>query len=157
MLASWCYLWTPLCPHSFFTTAYIVIICGRRVMASVQDIKIAETLLMLIMLWNEFNTLKLSFHVSNFTIEFSIFSVKAGWIAEMLFMLFFACMLLCNRWNIAEYEAYWLMEIPITNPRGTCWPFLLLKWYVQINQPWLLFFPNKYKEKFVILQSIGII
>ena len=26
--------------------------------------------------------------------------------------------LLCNRQNIAEYEAYWLMGVPIINPWG---------------------------------------
>jgi len=35
----------------------------------------------------------------------SVFAVIAGWIAEMLYMLFFT--------NIAEYEAYWLMCVPI--------------------------------------------
>ena len=39
---------------------------------------------------------------------FSVFSVMAGWIAEILFMLLFA-ILLCNGQNIAEYEAYWVM------------------------------------------------
>ena len=43
---------------------------------------------------------------------FSVFSVMAGWIAEMLFML----ILLCNGQNIAEYEAYWLIGVPIINP-----------------------------------------
>jgi len=33
--------------------------------------------------------------------------------AEMLFMLFFAYILLCNGQNIAEYEVYWLMGFPI--------------------------------------------
>jgi len=37
-----------------------------------------------------------------FTSIFFIFSVMAGWIAEMLFMLFF--------------EAYWPMGVPIINP-----------------------------------------
>jgi len=44
---------------------------------------------------------------------FSVFSVMARWIVEMLFfMLFFAC----NGQNIAEYEAYWLMGVSIINP-----------------------------------------
>ena len=46
---------------------------------------------------------------------FSIFSVMAGWIAEMLFMLFLAYIAM----NIADYKAYWLMGAPIINPRGT--------------------------------------
>jgi len=50
-------------------------------MASVRDIKIAEALLILCL----------------------AYYVMAEWIAEMLFMLFFAC----NRQKIAEYEAYW--------------------------------------------------
>jgi len=50
--------------------------------------------------------------------KFSVFSLMAGWIAEMLFMLFFACIavLLCNGQNIAEYEVYWLMGVPAINP-----------------------------------------
>jgi len=38
----------------------------------------------------------------------------AGWIAEMLFTLFFAYILLCK--GIAKYEAYWLIGVPIINP-----------------------------------------
>ena len=45
---------------------------------------------------------------------FSIFSVMAEWIAEILFMLFF--ILLCNGQTIAEYKAYWLMGAPTINP-----------------------------------------
>jgi len=38
----------------------------------------------------------------------------AGWIAaEMLFMLFFAYI---AGQNIAKYEAYWLIGVPIINP-----------------------------------------
>jgi len=36
----------------------------------------------------------------------------ARWIAEMLFVLFFAYI----AQNIAEHEAYWLMGVPIINP-----------------------------------------
>ena len=38
----------------------------------------------------------------------------AGWIAEMLFMLFFFLLiLLCNGQNIAKYEAYCLIGVTI--------------------------------------------
>ena len=49
---------------------------------------------------------------------FSVFSVKAEWIAEMLLMLFFffLLILLCNGQNIAKYEAYWLIGVPKINP-----------------------------------------
>ena len=60
------------------------------------------------------------FHIwgTHFTIIFSVFSIIAGWMADMLFMLFFAykCILLCNGKKIAKYEAYWLMGVPIINP-----------------------------------------
>jgi len=46
-----------------------------------------------------------------FTSESSIFSVMAGWIAEVLFMLFYAYAAV----NIAVCEAYWLMGFPIIN------------------------------------------
>jgi len=39
----------------------------------------------------------------------------AGWIAEILFMLFFAYTAVYEH-NIAEYEAYWLISVPIINP-----------------------------------------
>ena len=48
---------------------------------------------------------------ARFTSIFSVFSVKAGWIAEMLFLF----ILLYNGQNMAEYEAYWLMGVPIIN------------------------------------------
>ena len=51
-----------------------------------------------------------------FTSIFSVFSVMAGWVAEIPFMLFFGySILLCNGQNIAEYEVYWLMGAPIIN------------------------------------------
>ena len=48
----------------------------------------------------------------HFTSMLSVFSLMAGWIAEILFML----ILLCNRQNIAEYKVYWLMGVPIIDP-----------------------------------------
>jgi len=51
-----------------------------------------------------------------FTSIFSLFSEMAGWIAGILFMLFFAYILLCNEHNKAEYEAYWLISVPIIHP-----------------------------------------
>jgi len=38
----------------------------------------------------------------------------AGWIAEMLFMLFFTYIAV-NGQNMAEYQSYWLMGVPIIN------------------------------------------
>jgi len=42
----------------------------------------------------------------------STFSVMDGWIAEVLFLLYFAYIFLCNGLNINEYEAHWLMGFP---------------------------------------------
>ena len=42
----------------------------------------------------------------------------AGYIAEILFMLFFAYIAV-NGQNIAEYDTYWLIGFPIINLRGT--------------------------------------
>ena len=71
-------------------------------MASMQDIKIAEALLILYlayysMLWNEFDIAeiealwlsRIKIWGVRFTSLFSVFSVMAGWIAKMLFILFF--------------------------------------------------------------------
>ena len=46
------------------------------------------------------------------TSESPVFFIMALWIAKMLFMVFFAC-IVCNGQNITEYEAYWLMGVPI--------------------------------------------
>ena len=67
----------------------------------------------------------------------------AGWIAEILFMLFFAYIAVYNGQNIAEYEAYWLVGVPIINPWGACQPFFLLMRYAQINQLKLCFQKSK--------------
>jgi len=45
---------------------------------------------------------------ARFTSVFSVFSVMAGWIAEILFMLVY-------KRNKAEYEANWLISVPIIN------------------------------------------
>ena len=48
-------------------------------------------------------------------------SVMAGWIAEILH----AVLCLCNKHNIAEYEANWLISVPIINYWGTHQLFFL--------------------------------
>ena len=69
------------------------------VMASVRDIQIAEALLTLCLAYYvEFNIAEIEAlwlsHIEiwdvRFTSIFSVFSVMAGWIAEILSMLFFA-------------------------------------------------------------------
>ena len=83
------------------------------------EIKIAETLFTAIMLWNEFKSSEIEalwlscikIWGARFTSESFVFSVMAVWIAEVLFMF----ILLCNRQNIAAYEAYWFMGFPIIN------------------------------------------
>jgi len=42
-----------------------------------------------------------------------------GWMdCRDTFCAVFLLILLCNRQNIAEYKAYWLMDAPIINPLG---------------------------------------
>ena len=79
-------------------------ICSRHAVASVQDIKIVEALLILRLAYyvyyeTSLTLLKLKhdgFHVSryvcgvHYTSIFSVFSIMASWIAEMHFMLSFA-------------------------------------------------------------------
>jgi len=89
-------LWSPI----LSSQPCKVMICGRHVMASVQDIKIAGALLILCLayyvmkrVWHCWNWDVMAFTYREcFTSVFSVFSVMAGWIAEMLFMLFFAYM-----------------------------------------------------------------
>ena len=59
-----------------------------------------------------------------FTSIFSVFSSMTGWIAEMLFMLFFG-------W--VRIVLAWLMSVPIINLLGVYQPLFLLKWYAQIS------------------------
>jgi len=54
----------------------------------------------------------------------SVFSVMAGWIAEILYMLFFA----------SEYEANWLISVPLLNYWGARQLFFPAKRYTQIKQ-----------------------
>ena len=91
----------PLCAPIFLHNHIYVTICSRPIMASVWGIRIAEALFILFLVYNvmkrvteaeSFILFLLCMEVSSlhFTSEFSIFSIMAGWIAEMLFMLFFA-------------------------------------------------------------------
>ena len=72
--------------------------------------KITEALLilctLLTMSWNKFDIaeietlwlLRIEIWGAHFTSVFSVFSVMAGWIAQMLFMLFFAYIAVKNSW-----------------------------------------------------------
>jgi len=91
----------PLCAPILSSQPRKVTICGGHVMASVCDIKIAEALLMLCLaysvmkrVWHCWNWGVMAFRYQDMERRFHnhIFriSVVAGWIAEMLFMLFFA-------------------------------------------------------------------
>ena len=48
----------------------------------------------------------------NFMSIFSVFSVMAGWVAEMLSLL----IMLCNGQNMTDYKVYWRMGALIINP-----------------------------------------
>jgi len=69
---------------------------GRRVMALVRDITITEALLTLFLAYNfkliietSLTSSSYGFHILGYRVHASLFSVMAGWIAEILFMLFF--------------------------------------------------------------------
>jgi len=74
---------------------------------------------------------------------------------------FHAALCLCNKCNKGEYEANWLISVPIINYRGARQLFFPAKRYTRIKQLKLLCFQKSkqasIKEKFVILQAIGII
>ena len=139
-----------------------------HVMASVRGIQIAEALLTLCLVYY---VMKLVQHCWNRGImAFTYRDLGRAFHKYILgifcndWQRYFLCcsllIMLCNGQNIAKYEAYWLISVPIINPWGAGQPFFLAKRYAQINQPKLLCFQkvNKlYKEKSVILQAIGII
>ena len=64
-------------------------ISGRHVMASVRDIKIDEALLVLCLAYYVMKRVRHAWGAC-FTSIFSVFSIMAGWIGEILFMLLFA-------------------------------------------------------------------
>jgi len=125
-----CIMVLPMYPFDLpFFLHMQVMICGRHIMALVRDIKIADALLilcLLAMLLNEFDIAEIEalwlscieVWGARFTSIFSVFSVMARWIAEMLFMLFLAYISVEFGQKIAEYEVYWLMGVPIINPWG---------------------------------------
>ena len=82
------------------------------------------------------------------TIVHSIFSVMAGLIVEMLFMLS-SVLTLRIRLTISEYEVYWLTDFPLIILLGTLQEIIIVISHKKQT--------NKYKKKIVILQSIGII
>ena len=67
-------------------------------MVSVWDIKITEVFIILFLAYNEVDIAeievlwlsRIEILGKSFTSEFSVFSVMAGWIAEVVFMLFIA-------------------------------------------------------------------
>jgi len=98
-------------------------ICGRLVMASVRDIKIAEALLVLYLAcyvmkrvrhcWN-WGVMAFTYWDMGRTFHKYIFRIFCnGWMDCR--DAFHAVILLYNGQNIAEYEAYWLMSFSIIN------------------------------------------
>ena len=126
----------PLCVHILSSPPRKVTICGRHLMASVRDIKdrrgTSHTMPLLTMLWNEFDIAEIEalwlscikVWDARFTSIFSIFSTMVDGL-QRCFSWCCLLILLCNRQNIAEYEAYWLMGVAIINPWSTCQPFFL--------------------------------
>ena len=108
-----------------------VIFCGRHVLASVWDIKIVEALLILCLAYYVMRQIQHSCNlgVMAFTYrdigctfhEFIILCISHnGW---MNWRDAFLLILLRNRHNIAEYEVYWLMGVPIICSWGVRQPF----------------------------------
>ena len=108
-----------------------VTICGRHEIASVRDIKIAEALLVLCL---AFYVTKWVCHCRNwdataFTYqdmgrtfhEYILRIFRNGWMdcGDAFYAALCLYILLYNGQNIAEYEAYWLMDFPIINLWGT--------------------------------------
>ena len=144
-----------------------VTICGRHEMASVRNIKIDEVILVLCL---AYYVMKQVCHCRNwdamaFTYRdmgraFHKYIFRNGWMDCR--DAFYSVLCLCNKRNKAEYEVNWLISVPIINYWGTRQLFFSAKWYTQIKQLKLLCFQkskqtSSYKEKFVILQAIGII
>ena len=76
------------------------------------------------------------FHVLRYGVRVSrVYSPYFPWWLDVLQRCFSCCsllILLCIRQNIAEYEAYWLMGVPIIDPWGAQ-PFFLVHAVVCTN------------------------
>ena len=120
----------PLYPFylPFFSSQLrMVTICGRHVMASVRDIKIAVSgtfhAMPCLPCYEMSSTLlklrRYSFHVSRYGVHVSwVYSLYFPYWLDGLQKCFSCCslfILLCNGQNIAEYEAYWIISVPINN------------------------------------------
>ena len=133
-------LWSPI----LSSQPRKVTICGRNKMASVRDIKIDEALLILCL---AYYIMKRARHCWNWGIMVFTYWDMGRAFHEHILHIFpngwmdcrdaYSCcsllIFLCNGQNIAEYEAYWLIGVPIIDPRGARQPFFLLERYVQIN------------------------
>ena len=115
----------PLYPfdHPYFSSQpHKVTICGRHVMASVRNIKIAEALLVLCF---AYYVMKQVQHCRDWGImAFTRYGGRVSrgyspyfpqWVDRLqrCFSCWSLLILLYNGQNIAEYEAYWLMGFPI--------------------------------------------
>ena len=109
-LASCCYV-----PSFLLNSHVYVTVCGKHLIISVRDIKIAEALLTLFFAYNVMKRFRycwnwgiIASHIetwdTTFTSESFTFSITAGWIA--VFMLFYTLVLLCNGQNIAKHKVY---------------------------------------------------
>ena len=128
-----------------------VIICGRHVMASVKDIKIAEALLILRL---AYYVMKWVRHCWNWGIMAFTYRDMGHTFHKYILRIFhngwmdcrdaFHAILLYNGQNIAEYEAYWLTGFPIINLWGVCFTStfsifsVMAGWIAGI--PFMLFF-----------------
>ena len=98
--------------------------CSRHVMASVWYIKIAKALLILCL---AYYVMKQVQHCRNWGIMAFMYRDMGRAFHKHILHIFldglqrcFSCcsllILLCSKQNITEYEAYWLMGVPIINP-----------------------------------------
>ena len=107
----------------------------RHVMASVQDIKIAEAILILclayyVMKWVRYcwnwGVVAFMYWGMGRTFHKCILCVFRNCWMDCRDAFYAVLSLLCNGQNISGYEVYWLMGVPIINPWGACQPFFLL-------------------------------
>ena len=129
-----CIMVLPLYPFNlpfFSSQPRKVTILGKHIMASVRDIQIAEALLTLCLAYyvcyeTSLTLLKsrhYDFHVSRYGQGTCFMSMHSPYFPSGLHKCFYGnlCLqvhiLLCNRQNIGEYKAYWLVGAPVTNPR----------------------------------------
>jgi len=137
----WCFLLT----YILSLQPRKVTICGRHIMASVQDIQITEALFILCLAYYVMKRVRHRWNwgIMTFTYwdmrhtfyEYILRIFRNGWMVQRCSLCCSLLILLCNRQIIVEYKVYWLMGFPIIYPWGA--RFMTIFFVFSIMPGWI--------------------